>query len=64
MARCIFDGLTIEQAKLLAEWFEGQGEQDCVEWFEANCIEPPITDVIRDGGYREIVGDDVIVHVY
>ena len=28
MARVIFDGLTPEQANTLAEWYEGQGEQD------------------------------------
>jgi hypothetical protein len=33
MAKCIFDNLTSTQAIILAQWFEGQGEQDCIEWF-------------------------------
>lgn len=64
MARCIFDGLTIEQAKVLADWFEGQGEQDCVVWFDEEDVLPPLTDVAREDGFMEVVGDDVIVHCY
>tara|TARA_R110000765_G_scaffold338826_1_gene429016 strand:- start:960 stop:1154 length:195 start_codon:yes stop_codon:yes gene_type:complete len=36
MAKVIFDDLTMEQAKTLASWYSGQGEQDCAIWFEAN----------------------------
>lgn len=64
MARCIFDGLTMEQAETLATWFEGQGEQDCCIWFEDRDVESPLTDVCRKDGYMEVNGDDVIVHCY
>lgn len=60
-----FLGLNRKQAKTLAEWFEGQGEQDCVEWFLANSVKPPLTDVMRPGGYRELHDNgDVVVHCY
>ncbi len=63
MAKCIFDNLTPEQAKILAGWFEGQGEQDCDVWFDVHGVEAPLTDVRRKGGYREILDNgDVIVH--
>lgn len=38
MAKVIFDGLTVEQAEMMAHWFEGQGEQDIVVW--AECQDP------------------------
>ena len=41
MARVIFGGLTSIQAKCMAHWFEGQGEQDMSIWFE--CQHPVIT---------------------
>ena len=44
-AQLIISNLTPEQAKTLASWFEGQGEQDCVVWFEARDIEAPMVDV-------------------
>jgi len=63
MARCIFENLTPKQAKVLAEWFEGQGEQDCAIWFDAQDTPSPLTDVQRKGGYREILPNgDVVVH--
>lgn len=63
MARCIIDGLTIEQAKTFAEWYEGQGEQDAGVWFEVNEVPTPMTDVGRPGGCIEIQADgDVTVH--
>lgn len=62
MARCIFENLTLEQAKILAHWFEGAGEQDCIYWFEDRDVKSPLTDVGRDGGYMEVSNDDVIVY--
>jgi hypothetical protein len=63
MAKCVFENLTAEQAKVLASWFEGQGEQDCVPWFDASATPPPLTDVQRQGGYREILPNgDVVVY--
>lgn len=63
MAKCIFENLSPEQAAMFAEWFEGQGEQDCEVWFEENGVDAPITDVGRVGGYMEIEDSgDVIVY--
>lgn len=63
MAKCIFEGLTAEQAKLMAEWFCGAGEQDCEPWFDANGVKSPVSNVRRDGGSREILDNgDVILH--
>jgi hypothetical protein len=62
VSRCIFDGLTPDQARVLAEWFEGAGEQDCGIWFAARGVPSPLTDVSRPGGFMEVRGDDVIVH--
>jgi hypothetical protein len=63
MAKCIFDNLTPEQAEVLADWFEGQGEQDCVVWFDDRDVKSPLTDCGRKGGYREILDNgDVVVH--
>lgn len=63
MARCTFENLTPDQARILAEWFEGQGEQDCCVWFADRDTPSPITMVERPGGYREVLpGGDVIVY--
>ncbi len=45
MAKFIIDGITLEQAKELAYWYEGQGEQDADVWFAEKGIETPVTDV-------------------
>jgi len=47
MAKCTFVGLTVEQAKTFASWFEGQGEQDCEIWFEAQGVPAPLTAFIE-----------------
>ena len=65
MARLIIDGLTSEQAKELAHWFEGQGEQDCATWFECRDVSnPPTADVQRKGGWMETNGDDTILYCH
>lgn len=65
MAKVIFDGLTPKQAKTLASWFEGQGEQDCGPWFDNCDVPPPLTDVHRAGGYSESLSNgDIVVHCY
>ncbi len=58
MARLIFDGLTKKQATVFADWFEGQGEQDCTTWFEEEGIPAPSVDVSQK--YVEL-DDDLIV---
>lgn len=62
MAKLILDGLTKEQAKHLADWFEGEGEQHCNEWLQNQGIKSPLVDVRREGGCFEMIGDDTIVH--
>jgi hypothetical protein len=54
MAKVIFENLTKEQAKTLAEWYEGQGEQDAGVWFDIHNVPTPMTDVQRKGGYCKI----------
>lgn len=44
---CTFSNLTPKQAKVLAEWFDGAGEQDCSEWFEVHETPSPITKKIQ-----------------
>jgi hypothetical protein len=41
MAQVIFHSMTLEQAKTLAKWYEGQGEQDASVWFEIKGVEVP-----------------------
>lgn len=65
MARCIFENLTPQQAKVLADWFEGQGEQDCCIWFDNEGVKSPLTDVSRLGEHGDFVtldNGDVIVY--
>jgi hypothetical protein len=45
MARFVLDNLTIEQAKILAMWFSGQGEQDCSYWFEEQNVRAPSVNI-------------------
>ncbi len=49
MAKLIFDGLTFEQAKTLADWSSCQGEQSCEIWFEHRNVPIPYTNVIKKG---------------
>jgi hypothetical protein len=51
MAKLTIEGLTTEQAETLADWYEGQGEQDAGIWFEDRNVPVPYTDVAREGGY-------------
>lgn len=56
MAKCIFDNLTEEQAEILANWFEGQGEQDSSIWFENRDVQNPLTNSIK-----KLENGDVVV---
>lgn len=63
MTRCIFDGLTEQQANCLADWFEGHGEQDCNVWFGDRNIPSPLTDVSRKAGWKVVLRNgDILVH--
>ena len=60
---CIFTNLTPNQAKILAQWYEGQGEQNAYEWFAVQDEIAPLADVRRKGGYRETLPNgDIVVH--
>ena len=64
MATVTFEGLTEEEAEELADWYCGQGEQGADTWFEVNLDQrAPMTDVSRDGGFKEI-DEDGNVTVY
>lgn len=61
MARVVFEDLTLEQAKVFADWFEGQGEQDCIPWFEDCNVPAPMADVQRKNWLEE-KEDEIVVH--
>ncbi len=56
MATLIFTNLTWEQAKCLAKWYEGQGEQDADVWFSEQQIKTPMVQTIES--YKDLI----IVH--
>ena len=55
-ATLIFKGLTLEQAKCFASWYEGQAEQDTC-WFDEQGIPCPQSNVGRKGGYSVVDSD-------
>jgi hypothetical protein len=58
-----FVNLTPKQAKVLAQWYEGQGEQSAGIWFEEQGVDVPLTNCQRKGGYLEEDADgNLIVH--
>lgn len=54
MAKITFDGMTMEQAKCFAHWYEGQGEQDAGIWFEIHNLETPMTNMQAKPKWMEI----------
>ncbi len=58
--RLIIENLTMQQAVHLAQWFEGQGEQDCIPWFEEVGVRAPRVEVERGGWLRQ-EGEDLIL---
>lgn len=63
MARLIFENLTTKQAKTLAEWFEGEGEQKCDFWFEVGGVPSPMVNVELPNCIEQI-GEDIHVKCY
>lgn len=60
--RVVFENLTKRQAEVLVDWFEGQGEQDCVPWFEDRGVKAPFVDVgAGKNKWKRVEGDDIIV---
>ena len=67
MATLTFKGLTPGQAKVLANWYEGQGEQCeglAIMLEAANEPGPVYAQVQRKGGCIEKDGDNTILHCY
>lgn len=63
MANLIIKGLTIEEAKVFAEFLEMKGDQFADQWFEDACEDGRInSNGIRvNPEHIEIVGEDVII---
>ena len=61
MARLIFENLSLQDAKIFAEWYEGQGEQNADIWFDVNDSSAPLVDVQGKG--IEVKDDEVIVYL-
>ena len=62
MAKLIIENLTLEQAKELAHWYEGQGEQDAGVWFECQDKSAPSVDVSHKPSWIQI--DDEVVTIW
>ena len=60
MAKVIFEDLTMEQAKTLASWYSGQGEQDCAIWFDTGDIPVPYVDDVKTKIDEET--ETVVIH--
>jgi len=50
MAVAIFTNLSDRQAQVLLQWFSGEGEQNCEEWFNNQGVVAPLT---KGGQYFE-----------
>lgn len=64
MAKAIFEGLTMKQAKTLVEWYEGQGEQDADIWFDIHGVPTPFADCGRKGSCMEVDKKNETVTLY
>ena len=66
MATLKITGLTMNQAQVLAEWYEGQGEQDATVWFEenGNGEDSPNADVHHKGGCIKVDKQNEEVTLY
>lgn len=62
MARLIIENISLEQAKALAHWYEGGGEQHAGDWLDAQDMKAPLTDVGRKGGWMKTEGDTVTIY--
>lgn len=65
MAKLVFENITLEQANMLANWYEGQGEQEASMWFECQSeeIKAPITNMSKEGGWKQVKGETVTIHM-
>lgn len=62
MYKVIFHVPTLAQAKELAAWYDGQGEQDADIWFEAQDLKAPYVDNQRKGGGHVTKGNTINVY--
>jgi hypothetical protein len=66
--KVVFSGFeTEEQAKHFANWFEGQGEQDCSIWMEEhakiNAVNVDMSKYAKQGGFTANKENEIIVPV-
>ena len=64
MAKLIIEVETLDQAKELAHWYEGQGEQDADVWFECNDVKTPISKTNHPGGCIQVDEENETVILY
>jgi hypothetical protein len=55
MAKIIFEVPTFAQAKMMASWYDGQGEQDIGVWAEVSGVVSPMVQNITFSEEEEIV---------
>ena len=62
MAKLIINNLTVDQARVFLDWYDGQGEQDAEAWFENKNISVPILDWNTfNEGNRHIINSKVSI---
>jgi hypothetical protein len=64
MGKLIFENISVEDAEILAKWYEGQGEQDADVWFEVKGKRAPLVDIRRKNGCIEIDEEKQEVKLY
>lgn len=60
--KLVIKGLTKKQAEILADWYDGQGEQDARIWFEETGEHVPLVDVARPGGCMKVKKKKVVLY--
>lgn len=60
MARLIFENISLKDAKIFVDWYEGQGEQNADIWFEENGSTAPLVDVGRKGWLKVDKENDTV----
>lgn len=54
-ARLVFEGLTLKQARTLAQWFEAEGSWHADFWFDVCEVEAPRAERIRTDEEARVV---------
>ena len=64
MARLIIDGMTLEQAKLLASYYSSFGEQSADDWMMEHDVHAPFVQYNHLGGWKNIDEETETVTIY